>query len=126
MAALALVSAGCSTPKANVRYVDEAEMRRIREARSAQMSAGVEQRLTQWKTDHEDLTPIIKSIFRPQTDIAGEWTTFVHLEGSALTFRPSESGRYVVEFSTGGCLGDWDLKRQAMYSGGIIRLSKPV
>lgn len=124
--AFVLASAGCSTPQANVRYVDEAEMRRIRDERTASMSPSIEQKLTQWEPDHEDLTPAIRSMFRPETDVTGEWTTFVHLDGSTLTFHRGESGRYAVDFSTGGCFGDWDLKREAMYSGGVIRLSKPV
>ena len=90
------------------------------------MSPIVEQKLAQWEPDHDDLTPIIRSILRPNMDIVGEWTAPVHRDYSSLSIRRKGAGDYSVSFSTGGCLGDWCLEREATYGNGVMRLSKPV
>jgi protein involved in polysaccharide export with SLBB domain len=92
----------------------------------AALSDHIDQELSKWTLDHNDLTPVIKDIFHPQTEIAGEWAVHRGLDGSSLIIRKTESGGYSVDFSTGGCLLDWDLKREGTFKEGIFHLNKPV
>jgi hypothetical protein len=86
----------------------------------------IEEELAQWKPDHDDLSPILGKIFRPKAEIVGEWTTDVFLDGSRLSIQGKESGGYSVDFSTGGCLGHWDLQREGTYKDGVFRFKKAV
>jgi hypothetical protein len=90
------------------------------------MSQHIEKELVRWKPDHEDLSPIIGSIFRPKAEIVGEWTTDDNYDSSSLSIRRKESGGFAVDFSTGGCLLDWELHREGSYARGVFRLNKPV
>ncbi|MHC5058407.1 MAG: hypothetical protein ACYTKD_27435 [Planctomycetota bacterium] len=89
----------------------------------------IERRLVGWKQDHEDLTPILDSILDRNANIEGAWTTRlppISYESSTLLIRREEGDRYVVDFSTGGCLGQWRLDREGSYAKGVFRLDRPV
>ena len=93
----------------------------------ATISENVERDIARWKADHEDLTPLLGKHFQAKAEIAGDWTISGSiLDGSSLSIRKKESGGYSVAFSTGGCVGQWDLKREATYEGGVFHLNKPV
>ena len=106
--------------------VDEATMEEMRQQRSALMSLITEGKLTKWEPDHEDLVPMISDIHKPDVEIAGSWTTLGGFSGSTLEIQEDEDGTYSIDFSTGGCLSDWDLKRTGTYANGVLRLDKPV
>ena len=118
------VGLGCYRDQ--VEYVDEATMEKMRQQESVWMSPIVEEELATWEPDHEDLVPMISDIHKPDMEIAGSWTTLMILDGSTLEIQENEDGTYSIDFSTGGCLSNWDLKRTGTYANGVLRLDKPV
>jgi hypothetical protein len=113
---------GCFSPP--VRYVDAETLRRERAEKALLEQESIERRLAGWQQDHEDLTAAIAGIFDPGVNIEGAWTTRlspVSLGSSNLIVRREEGDRYAVEFSTGGCLGQWRLDR----GGGLCHGRSP-
>ena len=118
------VGLGCYRDQ--VEYVDRATMEKMRQQESVWMSPIVEEELAKWEPDHEDLVPMISDIHKPDMEIAGSWTTPIIHEGTTLEIQEDLDGTYSIDFSTGGCLSDWDLKRTGTYGNGVLRLDKPV
>ncbi len=93
---------------------------------SLRMSPTVEKELENLQVDHEDLSSVVREILSPTIDISGSWTTHFGYSGSTLEISGSKTNGYFVHFQTGGCIGDWDLKRSGTYSNGVLRLNKAV
>ncbi|MGD0897390.1 MAG: hypothetical protein ABR915_06105 [Thermoguttaceae bacterium] len=124
VAGAVLVGTTCSSSR--VRCADKAETPNLQQSLADAQSQDIEKELAQWKPDHEDLSPVLGNIFRPKAEIVGEWTTGAGFASSSLSIRRKESGGHAVDFSTGGCLGQWGLQREGTYTGGVFRLNKPV
>ena len=123
LAVLMVAISGCSSSRVqSADNVDEGTMRAFRHNRSVEMTPGIEEDLAKWMPDHTNLAALISAILKPGMNVAGEWAA----DDSTMTITASQKETYSIAFSTGGCLGDWDLPRTGRYSDGILRLSQPV
>lgn len=58
--------------------------------------------------------------------LQGTWQSPGGYDSTSLTFQSSGQGSYSVQFSTAGCLGAWELSREATYEGSVVQLNLPV
>jgi len=80
----------------------------------------------EYKPEKEYHLPPKKGEVVADHELEGTWSSPGGLDYTSIVFQKTSSGKYSVKFSSGGCLADWTLDRQATYEKGIIIFDKPV
>lgn len=92
-----------------------------------EFSAEVEREIaTSFDPESESKDPPRRGELLSAIDLTGEWSTTRGWDSTTMTFSADESGGYVVQFETSGCVASWHLERRATYSGHTITLDRPV
>jgi hypothetical protein len=123
VAGVVLAAAICFLP---IRRTDKREKHSVERNGEAAMTDHIEKELIEWKPDHEDLGPTIAHFVQPKVNVVGEWTTEDEPAKSSISIEKNASGRYVIDFSTRGCLSGWSLHREGVYANAILRLNKSI
>lgn len=61
-----------------------------------------------------------------EIELEGKWQSPGGFDSTSITFTRKRNGGYSVEFSTAGCVGAWELSREATYEGSVVKLNLPV
>lgn len=59
-------------------------------------------------------------------ELEGKWQSPRGFDSTSIAFTRKREGGYSVEFKTAGCVGAWELSREATYEGSVIKLNLPV
>ncbi|HXO43383.1 MAG TPA: carboxypeptidase-like regulatory domain-containing protein [Thermoanaerobaculia bacterium] len=82
---------------------------------------------SEWVVDPREAERLPVGARTTAGDLTGVWSTRAPADaGTQMRFTRCADGVYDVEFSTGGCLGQWTLRRLAHEVDGIITFNYPV
>jgi hypothetical protein len=90
------------------------------------MRREIQRRIDNWQPRPEDVPSAKPQSLCPEMDITGAWRAKQGRGGTSLTLWDNAKGEYLVEFSTGGCMGRYMTTRRASFADGLLSLDQAV